>query len=532
MGLRHGSGRSLCAAGLTLALAAGLGAQTPAAAHSARTTPEQARKLFALVDELLQFSSQETGLPVKSPVHRRLTTRAEVEHYLIEKMKDDKSAQRLQRDEIVLKKFGLLDRDFALKPFLLALLKEQIEAYYDARTKTVNLLDWVEPEEQKPVLAHELTHALQDQSYDLERWGALGADRVSTTAAADRAQVARDEMETAREAVVEGQATAVMFDYQLRPLGKSLAQDPEVMEVLRQQMNDTTSSPRMARAPLLLSESLLFPYRDGLGFEQKLWMDRGRTAAFAGALDRPPSSSWEILNPSVYEQQGHPAIPVLPDLHPLVDKLYRPYDLGQIGQLDLHTLLKLIGGDRAAQELTPAWNGGYYWAGKTRASGARQGTDTLGLLYLSGWSQAASAEEFARLYGESLGHKYKDLRLESTETTPDQAVTRHYATSEGPVLITVRGRYVFVAEGFSLDLARALAARVLDAQAGGASVRTLAATQLPASAAQRLMRTLHGYGELRVTGEALREVRKRLETKEKDECEAKDSSRRVGIFIP
>lgn len=530
IGLRHFSGRSLCAAGLILTLTAGLWAQTPGT--STHTSPQQARQLFALVDELLRFSSQESGLPVKSPVHRRLTTRAEVEHYLIEKMKDDKSAQRLQRDEIVLKKFGLLERDFALKPFLLALLKEQIEAYYDARTKTVHLLDWVEPEEQKPVLAHELTHALQDQSYDLERWGDLAADRVSTTAAADRAQVARDEMETAREAVVEGQATAVMFDYELRPLGKSLAKDPEVMEVLRQQMSDTASSPLMARAPLLLSESLLFPYRDGLSFEQKLWMDRGRAAAFAGALDRPPSSSWEILNPSVYEQQGHAAIPVLPDLHPLVDKLYRPYDLGQIGQLDLHTLLKLIGGDKAARELTPAWNGGYYWAGKTRASGARQGTDTLGLLYLSGWSQAASAEEFARLYGESLGRKYRDLRLESKETTQDQATTWRYATNEGPVLITVRGRYVFVAEGFSLDLARALAARVLDAQAEGASVRTRAATQLPASAAQRLMWTLHGYGELRVTGEALRAAQKQLETKEKDEKERKESSRRAGIFVP
>ena len=104
----------------------------------------------------------------------------EVESYLQEKFKDDQDAKRLQRKEIVLKKFGLLDRDFNLKPFLLALLKEQIEAYYDSKTKTVNMLDWVSIDEQKPVLAHELTHALQDQHSDLEKWNDQTPSDVST----------------------------------------------------------------------------------------------------------------------------------------------------------------------------------------------------------------------------------------------------------------------------------------------------------------------------------------------------------------
>ena len=115
-------------------------------------TPEQAKQLFALVDDLMKFSSDETGLPIKSAVKRQLTTRAAVESYLEDKFNEDESAKRLQRDEIVLKKFGLLDHDFELKPFLLALLKEQIEAYYDSKTKTVNMLDWVDVDEQKPVL--------------------------------------------------------------------------------------------------------------------------------------------------------------------------------------------------------------------------------------------------------------------------------------------------------------------------------------------------------------------------------------------
>ena len=313
-----------------------------------KITPEQAQQLFALVDELIKFSSDETGLPIKSTVKRTLTTRTAVESYLDEKFNEDEGAKRLERDEIVLKKFGLLDHDFELKPFLLALLKEQIEAYYDSKTKTVNILDWVDPDEQKPVMAHELTHALQDQHADLEKWDNQTPDDVSKDAAGDQDHLARDEMDTARDAVAEGQATAVMMDYILKPLGKSLVKDPEVLDVVRSQMNSTEDSPVMARAPLLLSESMLFPYREGLSFEQDIWMDQGQTAAFAGALDRPPSSSWEIINPRVYEQKKIPAIPLLPNIHPLVDAQYVPYDIGQIGELDVHIITELFGGDNAS----------------------------------------------------------------------------------------------------------------------------------------------------------------------------------------
>ncbi len=167
-----------------------------------------------------------------------------MEAYLDEKFNEDEGAKRLQRDEIVLKKFGLIDHDFELKPFLLALLKEQIEAYYDSKTKTVNLLDWVDPEEQKPVLAHELTHALQDQHSDLEKWDDQTPDDVSHDAAGDQDHLAKDEMDTARDAVAEGQATAVMLDYMLKPMGKSLIKDPEVLDVVKSQMN---SADRLAR---------------------------------------------------------------------------------------------------------------------------------------------------------------------------------------------------------------------------------------------------------------------------------------------
>ncbi|HUX43303.1 MAG TPA: hypothetical protein VMV57_01005 [Terracidiphilus sp.] len=436
-------------------------------------TPEQAKQLFGLVDQLLQFSSQETGLPIKSEVKRRLTTREAVESYLREKFNDDQDARRMQRSEIVLKKFGLLDRDFDLKPFLLALLKEQIEAYYDTKTKTVNMLNWVSPDEQKPVLAHELTHALQDQHVDLTKWSDQTPPDVSTNSADDTAHIAKDELDTAREAVTEGQATAVMMDNMLKPMGRSLIKDPEVVELIKQQMKGSADSPILARAPLLLSESLLFPYREGLSFEQDIWMDKGQKAAFAGTLDRPPTSTWEIINPREYEQGHMPSVPLLPNIHPLVDTLYRPYDIGQVGELDVQILTGLFGGEDAARDLTPAWDGGIYWAGQMRSATPAQqaSTGSIALFYLSVWRSATSATDFARLYASNLGNKYSGLKLNTAAAATAPAngdVEKVYSTSEGPVVLTTRGKMAFVSESFPLPLARKLTQLVLDAQGTGA----------------------------------------------------------------
>jgi hypothetical protein len=455
----------------------------PDAANAPEThiTPDQAKELFGLVDQLIKFSSQETGLPIQSQVKRQLTTRIAVEKYLKEKFEDDEDSKRMQRSEIVLKKFGLLDRDFDLKPFLLALLKEQIAAYYDPKEKTVNLLDWVSVDEQKPVLAHELTHALQDQHVNLDKWSDQTPPDVSHNSSEDSDHLAKDEIDTAREAVTEGQATAVMVDDILKPMGKSLVGDPEVVDIFKQRMTGSEDSPVLARAPLLLSESLLFPYREGLSFEQDVWMDRGQAAAFTGALDRPPSSTWEIMNPREYEQGHVASVPYLPDIHPLLDATYRPYDIGQVGELDVHILANLFGGERAARDLTPAWEGGIYWAGqRLNASAAEQATTkSISFFYLSAWKNAKSAESFAILYGEELGRKYSGLKPDPTAekdaNLPEGTTEKVWTTNEGPVVIRQKGKLVFVAESFDLPTARKLGTLILEAQGSGplqtASVR-------------------------------------------------------------
>jgi hypothetical protein len=217
---------------------------------------------------------------------------------------------------------------------------------------------------------------------------------------------------------------------------------------------------------------MLFPYREGMSFEQDVWMDQGQTAAFAGTLDRPPTSSWEIMNPREYEKKHIPAIPLLPNIHPLTDPTYKPYDIGQVGELDVQILSELFGGDNAGRDLTPAWNGGLYWAGQLRSAttpAAQADTASIGLFYLSIWKSDDSAQVFARIYANSLGRKYTRVSELSSNRSPaaDGSVEQLFTTNEGPVLITTRGKMVFIAESFPLPLAHQLTALILDAQGAG-----------------------------------------------------------------
>jgi hypothetical protein len=457
-------------------------AQPKTPAPETHITPQQAKELFASIPPILQFASDDTKLALKHQVKPHLTTRAEVEKYLLEKMKDDKDAKRMERSEIVLKKFGLIDPDFHLQSFLVKLLDEQIAAYYDSKTKTVNLLDWIAPETQKPVLAHELTHALQDQRVNLDKWQSQTSDDLSHSYAEDRRHVATDEDDTAREAVLEGQAMAVFVDYSLAPAHRSLRNSPELIDSLLDNMNDDGDSPVLSRAPLLLQESLLFPYKDGLRFEAALLADsKNPNAAYADVLDRPPASSYEIMNPHAWEQEVKVPLLNMPDIHPVVDPQYNPYDIGVMGELDVRILSELFGGKDLADELTPAWDGGIYYAAQKKNVADRNSTSSVALFYLSQWKTEKTAADFVKMYVDELGRKYSRVSHDAAqETSPDEQV---YDTNEGPVLIVTSGKDVFVSESFDLTTARKLQFLMLGAQqtAGGNVAFSLSPALSPAS---------------------------------------------------
>ena len=426
-------------------------------------TPAQAKELFASVGTILQFASNDTKLPIKHEVKPHLTTRAQVEKYLVDKMKDDKDAKRMERSEIVLKKFGLIDADFHLQSFLVKLLDEQIAAYYDSKTKTVNLLDWIAPDTQKPVLAHELTHALQDQRVGLDKWQNQTSDDISHSYADDRKHIATDEDDTAREAVLEGQAMAVFVDYSLAPVHKSLRSAPQLIENLLDNMNDDGDSPVLDRAPLLLQESLLFPYKEGLKFEATLLTDyKDPNRAYADVLDNPPDSSYQIMNPRAYEDHARVPLLNMPDIHPVIDAEYNPYDIGVMGELDVRILADLFGGSQLSAELTPAWDGGIYYAAQKKDAPDKDSTSSVALFYLSQWKTAAATSDFAKMYADELGKQYSSVQRDTAdETSPDEQV---YKTNEGPVLIVTSGKDVFVSESFDLTTARKLEFLMFGAQ--------------------------------------------------------------------
>ena len=428
-----------------------------------KITPSEAEDLFHSVDEILEFDSKETGLAVKRTVKRRLTSRDEVVKYLTGHMKDQ-DTRRLERSAQVLKKFGLLPRDFDLEKLLIALLREQVAGYYDSKTKTVNLLDWIPPAEQEPVLAHELTHALQDQAVGLEKFMKKGERDLAESKRGPTAEdIENDEMDNARQAVVEGQAETVMLDYALKPVGRSIADSPEVVAAMVAEMNSGTADSSVFKsAPLFLRESLTFPYNYGLKFEIRLMEVGGREKAFTGVLANPPHSTRQIMQPETYMADEK--------LEPMrvVDfardfKNYDRFDVGAMGEFDTSVLIEQYAGKEIRQRLYQEWRGGYYYA--ARPKGNSDGR--LGVLYVSRWSNAEKAGEFASVYARAMGQRYKqaketsnvveggppvEIAGEHADFKIDVLKGRHeWATEEGAVVIEVRGDTVLVTE--SLDAA-------------------------------------------------------------------------------
>jgi hypothetical protein len=439
---------------------AGEGARATQATQATQATREtivsskEAKELFRSVDEILKFASDDTGLPIKHEVKRKLTKRDEVQSYIQKSMKEDKDAKRLERSAAVLKKFGLLPRNFDLPSFLVAMLREQVAGYYDSKTKTVNLLNWVDAEQQKPVLAHELTHALQDQSFGIEKWmkgSAEDIDKKKRDPSPD--DIKNDEETSARQAVVEGQAMAVLLDYSLAPEGKSLLDSPQIVDALKQQMLEgTTDSPAFRDAPIFLKEELTFPYRYGLDFTGALLQAGGKELAYAGAFKDPPKTTREIMEPQTY--LAHEKLEPMKAIDMERDfKGYEAFDIGAMGEFDVDVLVEQYAGRDEAAAMYPAWRGGYYYAG--RAKGDKSAP--IAVLYVSRWSSAAKAAEFAAVYAKSLAERYQkhqglgaDGKVADDAPPADSWRTlrgRHaWLTEEGVVMIEVRGDEILISE--------------------------------------------------------------------------------------
>jgi hypothetical protein len=409
--------------------------------------PEDAKELFRSVDEIFKFASEDTGLPQKNPVKRRLIGQADVEKFVRERVSSKDYDERFTRSEMTMKKFGLLPREFDLRGFLVKSDTQQVAAYYDDETKIISMLNWVPLDEQKPVLAHELTHALQDQNFDLRKWAKAGTHAASVKPNG-RFEVDDDESISVRHAVAEGQAMVVYYDYILAPMGRNMKNAPGLISAMEDpSIRAVVDTPMMHSAPMVLREQGAFPYRDGLIFIGTLLQHSGKEAAFEGALSHPPHTTHEILQPEAYmHPEKLPALPI-PDVRPVIADKYTMYDSGVFGELDVRALLKQLGNRRVADDIAANWQGGAYLAfapvdpsTKDAKAVAPKTASDVALLYVSHWKTPEAAQKFAKLYADGVGKRYKTSEVRQSAACNAGADCNKWnmeiTTEEGPVIIS------------------------------------------------------------------------------------------------
>jgi hypothetical protein len=330
---------------------------------------------------------------------------------------------------------------------MIKLLAEQVAGFYNEKSKTMNLLDWVELDSQKPVMAHELTHALQDQSYDLAKMSKREEEIEKRGLDDLDALIKEDEESTCRTAVLEGQAMIVLVDYVLAPSRKSVEDSPKIVDLMGASMEKSMDSPVFDSAPLLLQEELSFPYRQGMMFIRDLLVAGGKKMAYSGVLDHMPTTTREIMEPKEYLAGHHVPPLLLPDLS-FLKKEYEPYDAGAVGEFDVTILLKVYGHEAAAKRLSQEWRGGsYYAAGRKGVKPAdRNSSSHVGLFYTSKWSSEAAAQEFAKLYAGALPKRYNDLQ--HTPADPSKPGLDQYSSSDGPIFIQQTDNVVVAVESF------------------------------------------------------------------------------------
>jgi hypothetical protein len=434
-----------------------------------KMTDADTKKLFESVDKIFAFAAEDTGMPKHAAIKRQLVGKADVEKYTSGRLAKEEFTQRFATSEASMKKLGFLPRDFNLREFLVKSNGQNVAGYYDEESKTISLLNWVSPDQQGPILAHELTHALQDQNYDLTKWmkaATKPSDGASKSSDSDDGAIAR-------KAVIEGQAMVVYVDYMLAAVGRNLEDTPGLLYQMEEPaVKAVIDSQMMHDAPMIMREMGTFSYNEGLIFEGELLQKGGKKMAFAGVFARPPRNSHEVLQPEAYVS-GVKLPPVrIPDMQEVLSKQYEVYDSGGIGELDVRALLKQYGERKIAAELSSAWQGGAYVtyrrANKVAADISPALSD-LAFLYVSRWKSPQAAERFARFYASAISQRYRSATAQALSacTSADCPVSRvQIATEEGPVIVEHwADNSVLVSESFDVTTAAKLRDAVRDRSA-------------------------------------------------------------------
>jgi len=312
-------------------------------------------QFYATAQSVLHVMSKILDLPVRSPLKESIRTKAQIRAYLVEEQKRDESAKQRYADKRTLEAFGLIPQGFPLDSFMLNLLTDQVAGLYDPRGKQFFIASWISPVEQKPVMAHELTHALDDQYFHLQKW--------------QNAVRSNDDASLARDAVIEGSALDAMMDYSLRGLHTSVRELPDVAPFIETGVaGQMEKDPILAKAPAFIRDELLFPYLQGAVFSQAVLKKTSGWSDFKDVFRRPPVSTQQILHPGLYFEDVRPETVKLPNLKSVLPRGYSRLDENVVGEFALSEILKKFLGPGDAHVYAPMWRGDRYAVYENKAS--------------------------------------------------------------------------------------------------------------------------------------------------------------------
>jgi hypothetical protein len=367
--------RRAVAIGVSLLLLAG--SATAARKHNSES-------VFSQINAIVKTLSEITGFPEKHPVAYAEISKKQLRQFLTKRVRKTLKPAELRADELSLKMFGLVPQNFDLKQSTIDLLTEQAAAFYDYQARKLFLLDGSSFTAEQTTLAHELSHALADQNFDLGKYMDSTSDN--------------DDENLARTAVVEGEASWLMVAYDLKAAGRPAVPTPEMLDSVADSSDSSMAEyPVLKASPLYIQQSLLFPYAQGTLFFDAVYRKLGKPS-FGVVFTDPPTDSAQIIHPTRYFDHEKE---VKPDLVMLRLRDAKLLTEGSMGEFDQQILIEQFLNKAEADRLAPHLRGGYYKifeVGKSR--------DPL-LDYASQWDTEQQAAAYFAAYRQILRKKWK-----------------------------------------------------------------------------------------------------------------------------
>src|SRR3954452_625405 len=285
---------------------------------------------------------------------------------------------RRRADEEVLKLLGLIPPQAELRKISGAIYGEQVAGYYDPRHKRLSVVRGASGLSGEIVLAHELTHALEGQRFDIP-------EPPSGT----------DDRSTASQAITEGTATAVMLDYARRYIGSG-----DALSQALGGLGEASKKPE-TKLPRYVQDSLEIPYFGGLSFVQALRQRAGGGWRLVNEAigKRPPASTEQILHPEKWVARERPVPVSLRAAARARPPGFKAIDHGELGEYDTREILSEALDADAAGRAAAGWGGGRYtlWqraAPREACAAPCRRRDAFVISWR--WDTARDAREFSR----------------------------------------------------------------------------------------------------------------------------------------